>query len=165
MLIPSAMEREREMADEDQNNNNPDDDEKLGEGGLKALKAERDSNKELRARLKKLEDEREAEEQQKLTESQKLEKRAADAEARVKAMEAEKEVRRLRSTVAEEENVPSDLLTGETEEEVKASAKRLTEYLESVNGPRRPQPNPYAGKTSSGNTDTNTEALSVLGFG
>lgn len=154
------------MADENNNSDNSSNDEQLGENGLKALRAERDANKTLRAELKKLQDDIAARENEKLSEKEQLEKRATDAEARVKALQDAEARRQLRDKVAKELEVPAALLSGETDEELRASAEALKEYTESLSGPRRPEPNPHAGRqvSTGGDGNEDTDARAVLGF-
>lgn len=154
--------RERKMADEDQTTDKKD--EPLGEGGYRALVAEREANKELRAQLKELQETVKKHDEEKLSKEEALLKRAEEAEARVKALETADEQRKLRAAVAKDHDVPEDLLNGSNEEELKASAERLKSFLEEATGPRKPDVNPYLGKDSSENTDSETAARAVLGF-
>lgn len=146
-----------------QNTNKPDEDESLSEGGLRALKAERAANKALRADLAKLQSTLDEAEKAKLSKEEQLEKRASEAEARVKEYEANAARAERRGTVAKELDLPVELLTGETDEEIRASAELLQSYL----GPRKPQPNPLAGRSvpaSGSDGDEETEARAILGF-
>ena len=113
----------------------------LGDGGIKALQAERDARKaaektsaELAAKLKEFED-------SKLSELE-LAKRAADESAAELAMLRKANVR---NTVALAKGVPADLvefLTGDTEEDVAAKADIL---LARLNAPTSPKPDPSQG--------------------
>lgn len=157
------------MAGEDKNQQKPGEDnkpdEKLGEGGMRALQAEREANKKLRADMQALQDKLQSFEDEKLTKEQQLEKRAQEAEARVQALEAANTRRTLRDKVAKEVGVPAELLNGDDEDELKASADRLKEFLEETTGPRTPKPNPHAGSGSGeGASDEEAEARAVLGF-
>lgn len=71
----------------------------LGDGGRKALEAERAARREAEKRLK-------------------------TAEERLAALEAE----RMRAEIAAERGVPADLLRGSTREELEAFADRLVEF-------------------------------------
>lgn len=139
-------------------------DEVLGEGGLRALQAERDANKELRARLQQLEKDAEARENEKLSKEEQLAKRAEAAEARATELESAEALRKLRDEVAEETGIPAKLLSGSDKESLTASAAGLKEFLEESSGPRQPAPNPYAGHDSGEGSDQETEARAVLGF-
>jgi hypothetical protein len=156
------------MAEENQNQGNEgggkSDDETLGEGGLSALRAERAENKKLKADLQNLQATLEQHENEKLSKEEQLLKRAETAEARVKELEGAETQRQLREKVAKEADVPADLLTGNDEESLKTSAERLKAFLEETTGPRRPEPNPYAGAAGGEGSDNETEARAVLGF-
>ena len=57
--------------------------------------------------------------------------RAEQAEAERDALRAAAEARELRGRVAAEEGVPADLVSGEDEEQMRACAKRLSEFARS----------------------------------
>ena len=140
-------------------------DEKLGEGGLRALQAERDANKQLRADMQKLRDDLQAREDEKLSKEDQLTKRAVEAEAKAKALEDANTRRTLRDKIAKEAGVPAELLSGDDEDGLKASADRLKEYLEESTGPRVPKTDPGQGQGSGENgADTDADARAVLGF-
>lgn len=108
------------------------DDEKLGEGGIKALRAERKSAadakkrvEELEARLKEIDDADKSE-------LQKAQERIAELEKTTQAYETEKKRTELRASVLATKNVPSewaDFVTGDTEDEMTKSADRILANL------------------------------------
>ena len=113
----------------------PDDDgedEPLGEGGLKALKAERkraaDEKRradELAARLKEIDDAEKSE-------LERAQERIAELEAATKAYEDAKRVGELRASVLAAKNVPSewaDFVTGDSEDEMNKAADRILANL------------------------------------
>lgn len=110
----------------------------LGDGGKKALDAERTARKAaeksaaaLKARLDEIE-------QANLTELEKAQKAAADAQAALADITRQNTVNR----VALAKGVPADLtefLTGDTEDEVAAKADLL---LSRLNAPTTPRPDP-----------------------
>lgn len=65
-------------------------------------------------------------------------KRAEEAEATAKRLEAEAEHAALVARIAEEEDVPANLLNGADEDELRASAKALKAYIE-ANKPTVPE--------------------------
>lgn len=118
-------------------NRPPDGDEPLGEGGKKALQAERQRAKDLERQLKELEPviqkAREREDAEKSETTKLNEALAGEREARTKA---ERDL--LRYTVGVAKGVPANLighLTGSTNEEVEQSADALLAAL----GEARPQ--------------------------
>lgn len=113
----------------------------LGDGGIKALQAEREARKaaektnaELAARLKEFED-------SKLSELEKAQNAAAESAAELAKLRKDN----IRNTVALSKGVPADLvefLTGDTEEDVAAKADLL---LARLNTPGAPKPDPSQG--------------------
>jgi hypothetical protein len=108
-----------------------DEDEPLGDGGKKALIAERARAKELADRLKELEPlakaARERDEAEKSETTKLNEALAGERDARGKA-----EVALLRYTIAATKGVPSELvkfLTGSSKEEIEQSAAELLEAV------------------------------------
>ncbi|WP_052066600.1 hypothetical protein [Rhodococcoides fascians] len=101
-----------------------DGDDQLGEGGKKALEAEREANKDLRAKLKEFED-------GKLTADQKLQRDAEESKTKVGQLEADNgkltlENGRLRAALTEGLPVDwADRVRGETDEEMQADAKKI----------------------------------------
>ncbi len=130
----------------------------LGDGGKKALAAERSARRaaekaaaEALARVKEFED-------QGKTELERLTEQIAQADARAK--QAESEALRLR--VAADTGLPSDLqefLTGDSEEQLRERAAKLMAATNAASEPRRPAPDPSQGaKTTSGAGDQLTRA-------
>lgn len=113
----------------------------LGDGGIKALQAEREARKaaektnaELAKRLKEFED-------SKLSELEKAQNAAAESAAELAKLRKDN----IRNTVALSKGVPADLvefLTGETAEDVAAKADLL---LARLNAPGAPKPDPSQG--------------------
>jgi hypothetical protein len=113
----------------------------LGDGGKKALQAERDARKaaekanaELNARLKEFED-------SKLSDLERAQKEAADNAAELSRLRSEN----VRNKVAIDKGVPADLvefLTGDTEGDIAAKADLL---LARLNTPGTPKPDPSQG--------------------
>lgn len=113
----------------------------LGDGGIKALQAERDARKaaektnaELAAKLKEFED-------SKLSELELAKRAAEDSASELTKLRTEN----IRNTVALTKGVPADLvefLTGDTEEAVAAKADLL---LARLNAPTSPRPDPSQG--------------------
>jgi len=138
----------------------PAEDVQLGEGGLKALQAERDARKAAEARVKEYEDrvreyeDRDKTEQQKAIEQ--VERLNADLEA-ARASLAQSELTRARTEVAYAKGVPADLaerLRGETREELEADAEALMALIpKPAEEPvvRRPKPVENLGNGGGGN--------------
>ncbi|MFI2563016.1 DUF4355 domain-containing protein [Paenarthrobacter sp. NPDC018779] len=113
----------------------------LGDGGIKALQAERDARKaaekanaDLAAKLKAFED-------AKLSDLEKAQNAANESAAELAKLRSEN----IRNTVALSKGVPADLvefLTGDTEEAVAAKADLL---LARLNAPTSPRPDPSQG--------------------
>lgn len=113
----------------------------LGDGGIKALQAERDARKaaektaaEYAAKLKAFED-------AKLSDLEKAQNAANESAAELSKLRSEN----IRNTVALSKGVPADLvefLTGDTEEAVAAKADLL---LARLNAPTSPRPDPSQG--------------------
>lgn len=117
----------------------------LGDGGIKALQAERDARKaaektasEYAAKLKEFED-------AKLSELEKAQNAANESAAELARLRMEN----TRSKVALSKGLPADLvefLTGDTEEEVAAKADLL---LSRLGTPGTPKPDPSQGAKGS----------------
>jgi broad specificity phosphatase PhoE len=118
----------------------------LGDGGKKALQAERDARKqaektnaELAARLKEFED-------SKLSDLERAQKEAAENAAELARLRTEN----VRSKVAIDKGVTADLiefLTGDTEGDIAAKADLL---LARLNTPGTPKPDPSQGAKGEG---------------
>lgn len=115
-------------------------DEQLGEGGLKALQAERKAAKDAvkraeaaEARLKEIAD---AEK----TEGERALERIAELEAENAKYKSEKARTEIRSRVLSEKNVPSewaDFVSGDSEDEIAKSADRILANLSKADlGPK-----------------------------
>ncbi len=116
----------------------------LGDGGKRALDAERRARRQAEkaaadaaARIKEYED-------RDKTESQKL----AEQLAALKAEAATARAETLRLRVAAETGLPADLhefLVGDDEESVRAQARKLQAATAAATDPRRPAPDPTQG--------------------
>lgn len=149
--------------------NKPDDsgdDTGLRPEGLRALQAERDANKDLRAQLKDLQEKWDAAEAEKLTSEQAAVKRAEEAEAELNQLRETAARDKLLAKVSQETGVPTRLLTGKDETELLASAEEAKDFAKSFSGPRRPAPDPTQGSGSNNQPtgDREAEALDILGF-
>lgn len=115
--------------------------EELGEGGKKALQAERDARKRAEDEAKALRARLDDIEAANMSELEKAQKAARDAQAELSAMQLES----LRNRVALEKGLPANLvdrLRGESEADIAADADAL---LALVNAPRSPMPDPTQG--------------------
>lgn len=123
--------------------------ETLGEGGKKALEAERAARRaaektaaDLAAKVKEFEDSQKSE-------AERLASQLAEAEA--KAARAEAEALRLR--IAAETDLPADLhefLVGNDEDDLRAKAEKLKAATAAAGAVRRPQPDPTQGAKPDG---------------
>lgn len=157
-------------ADNDYQSSNQGDNEPLGEGGKRALDAERKARREAEARLKEMEPiaaELAKRQEAEKTESQRnTEALSAERDARTKA-----ETTLLRYQVGAAKGVPSKLvrfLTGDTKEEVEAAADELLAELAMVKPamPGRPTERMTNGQpSSSGLDDMDPMALIAKGRG
>lgn len=126
------------------------DNEALGDGGKKALDAERAANKEaakqikeLQAKLEQYEDANRTEVEKQARKAEKLAQSLEEAEATI----ARYERQALVDDVAAEAGIPREAahrLQGNTREELEADAKQLKQIL-APDGPRKPAPVPQAG--------------------
>ena len=129
----------------------------LGDGGKKALDAERRARRQAEkaatdaaARIKEYED-------RDKTESQKLTEQLAALKAEAATARAEA----LRLRVAAELGLPGDLhefLTGDDEESVRAKAQKLMAATAAATGPRSPAPDPTQGAKQGAGKDQLTRA-------
>jgi hypothetical protein len=113
----------------------------LGDGGKKALEAERKRANALDKQLKAFQAEREAAEAEKLTELERAQKAAKEASERL----AEYEKTTMRQKVALDTGLPAALvarLQGDDEESLIADAESLMALL---NTPTTPKPDPSQG--------------------
>lgn len=130
----------------------------LGDGGKKAIQAERDARKaaekltaELSAKLKQFEDAN-------LSELERTKKAAEESAAELAALRAEN----VRSRVALDKGVPADLvefLTGDTEGDIAAKADLLMARL---NAPGTPKPDPSQGAKGDGTALNGDPLLSTI---
>lgn len=127
-------------------------DEPLGEGGKRALEAEREANKNLKkelhdalARIGEFEDAQRTDEEKRQHKIAELEKQLAERDSAFSALER----KLLVSEVVAEVGLPVDLagrLQGDDRDALLADAKQLKEML-APEGPRKPAPVPEAGST------------------
>lgn len=117
-------------------------DEPLGEGGIKALQAERDARKQAEKErddlLKQIDDSKKTAEQ-----------KAADDLKTARDESAGHALRALKYEVAAEKDIPlkfASRLTGATKEELLADADALKEFV-TESKPPAPRPNPLQGKS------------------
>lgn len=103
-----------------------------------------------------------------LEESQKTaEQRAAERLADVEKRAAEAETRLLRFDIAKETGIPewADDLTGHTEDEIRASAERISKRLTQLTSPKAPKPDPNQGRqTAPGASTADQFAAAVSGL-
>lgn len=102
-----------------------DEPEPLGENGLKALHAEREAHKQAKKLLADLQARVDAVEAEKLSDLERAQKAAADAQAEVANAKREALRYRLAATNGISEEDAALFLTGDTEEAMQAQAERL----------------------------------------
>lgn len=136
----------------------PGEDEPLGEGGVKALRAERkraaDAEKRANAAEEQLREIADAEK----TDLQRAQDRLAELEAQVKEYEGERARNAMRANVLATKNVPSewaDFVKGDTEDEMNAAADKILANLE--RGATGPYLRPTSGQTG-GSVEAGREA-------
>lgn len=121
-------------------------DKPLDEGGIRALKSERDARKAAEKRATEAESKLQAAEDAKLSDIDRANKKAADAEARATQLEAAN----ARLAALAEHPVPKeyqDLVTGTDEASYLASAKKISELYAKAEGKNgKPDPVPNSGK-------------------
>lgn len=154
---------------EEQVGNKPD--EALGDGGIKALQAEREARKqavkekadlekqiaEANKRLEAFEDAQRTDEERRANELEKAREVAKAAEERA----AQAERKALLATIATEEGIPAThihRIVGSTEEELRADAKALAESL-NIGGARKPAPIPEAGAFAPSQGDEDARSI------
>lgn len=142
-------------------------DKPLGEAGYRALVDERAANKDLRAEITSLKQELEVAQ----GESDTWKQRVTEIQAKLTERDEADALSQLREEVATEKSsddraIPAHLLSGKTREELEASADQLLAYLGETTGPNPPQAAPTQGQSgATGGSDTEVDALSLLGFG
>lgn len=126
-------------------------DEKLGEGGIKALKAERDAREAAEKRAAEAEAKVQAAEDAKLSDIERAKKEAADAAAEAAKLKADN----ARLAALAEFPVPKeyqDLVTGTDAASYLASAKKISDLYARAEGKApKPDPVPGSGKRSGEN--------------
>jgi hypothetical protein len=130
----------------------------LGDGGKKALEAERKRANALDKQLKAFQAEREAAEAEKLTELERAQKAAKEASERL----AEYEKTTMRQKVALDTGLPAALvarLQGDDEESLIADAESLMALL---NTPTTPKPDPSQGAKGEANALNGDPLLSTI---
>lgn len=137
-------------------------DEKLGEGGMKALKAEREANKQLKAQIAELSEKVKAFEDKDKTEA---EKQAEQLAAAQKAA-AESGRKAEQYEVAAAKGIPlaaASRLRGSTREEMEADADELLKLLspKDTEGHRPPKPDGSQGKGGDAKPGSLSEAISM----
>lgn len=113
----------------------------LGEGGKRAIQAERDARRKAEDAAKALQAKLDEFERANMSELEKAQEAARDAQAELEALRIES----LRKQVALEKGLPAtllDRLRGETEADIAADADAL---MALVGSPRTPIPDPYRG--------------------
>lgn len=85
------------------------------------------------------------------SELQKATERANNLEAELQGMKKAEEIRQTREKIATETGIPSNLLTGNTEEECKAQAEAIKNYASASPSYPKVKDGGEAPKTSSGN--------------
>lgn len=134
----------------------PETDTPLGENGEKALRAERETRKTLEKQLADAQKVIKDAEAASLSELERAQKEAAEAQTLL--AQAQREA--LVSRVALEKAVPADLiqfLTGADEEAVAAQADLLVERLSKA--PAKPKPDPSQGGQGAQSTQSNADAF------
>lgn len=148
---PMESEGSAEATEAPQESENEAKGETLGEGGIKALQAEREARStaekqiaELNARLKEFEDAQKSDEERK-SEAEAEQQRQFEETAKAKA---EAESRLLRYEVAADKGIDLKFvnrINGSTKEELEADADAFLELLGKVTPPA-PKPDPSAGR-------------------
>lgn len=121
-------------------------DEKLGEGGIKALKAEREAREAAEKRAADAEAKVQAAEDAKLSDIDRAKKEAADAAAETAKLRADN----ARLAALAKHPVPADyqdLVTGTDAVSFEASAKKISELYARAEG-KAPKPDPVPGSGS-----------------
>lgn len=133
-------------------------DQPLGEPGKKALDAERQARADAEKRLRDLEAQLNAANDEKLTETEKLQKQLNELQEQYETAQRTA----LRDRVAMDEQVPASLvgyLAGTTEAELRASAQGLTAAIAEAAKPGSPKPDPSQGGTGTTPPALNSDGL------
>lgn len=139
------------------------DDDKLGEGGMKALKAEREAHKAATAHIKELEAKLKAYEDRDKSEAEKTAERLAKLEEDSKTGTA----KAMRYEIALDKGLPKALaerLQGSTREELEADADELLKLV-GEQKPASPKPDPSQGHGGAGAKPTSMEAAIAAALG
>lgn len=122
----------------------PSDSEQLGEGGQKALAAERKARADAERSAKELQAQIDAINDAKLSETQRLEKQLSELQANYQASQIES----ARNRVIATEGVPATLaefVVGDSEQALQASARALLSAIAEASKPGTPAPDPSQG--------------------
>ena len=148
--------------------------EPLGEGGLKALQAERDARTAAEKQAAALQAQIDEIEAAKLSDLQKAQKQAEDAAARAAQLEAEvaaRDLQIMRQSIGVESGLPAELIArmqGTTEDELRDDAKKLAAFVSDASPSPFPKADPSQGVqgTPAGGTtaDRFASALTKAGF-
>lgn len=123
--------------------------EALGEGGKKALEAERKRASEAEKSAKELQAQIDAINDAKLTETQRLEKQLSELQANYQASQIES----ARNRVIATEGVPAnlaDFVVGDSEAALQSSARSLLSAIAEASKPGTPAPDPSQGAATGG---------------
>lgn len=128
----------------------------LGDAGKKALDAERQARKAAEKQTADLQARLDALEAEKLTDLQKAQKLAADAEAARAELETKlkaKDLDVLKHKIGAELKLPAEIidrLQGDDEESIRADAEALTKFVSASPQSNFPKPDPSLGAGSGG---------------
>lgn len=96
-----------------------------------------------------------------LTETEKLTKRAQDAEKKLAELQHTNDVNGWRENAAREFHLPAELISGDSEDAIKANAKALADYVKSLTKPAAPAV-ANAAHTPADHTNPNRQLLAQL---
>lgn len=130
-------------------------DEPLGAPGLAALKSERDARSAAEKRAADAEAQIKAFEDAKKTDAEKQAEALADAQSKL----AELTIAKTRAEVAAAKSVPANLLSGSTQEELEASAEALIKFKGDPQPQRLHIPNEGKSPTNTSNPSTEFAAF------
>lgn len=98
--------------------------------------------------------------EERMSEIEKAQKRAEKAEAELKALRETATQAKLKREIAKEYGVPDDLLAGSSEEEIRAHAERLKQYVTPPSAPKTSGAGSFA--KSTGNTSTKSQLANQI---
>lgn len=134
----------------------------LGEGGKKALEAERKRAAKAERDLKAMQTRLDEIEAAKLSDLERAQKQAADAASEAEKARAEV----LRYRIAAKHGITDDdaelFLTGSDEETLTRQAERLAARAAEAEKPRSPKPDPNQGRTITGSLDPRSADLAQI---